>query len=196
MSHAPRVTRLRERKRGRVEVELDGAPWRVLPVDVVVRCELRAGRELDRESARALARELRRSRALERATRALAAHDRSRHELRERLAGAHVPAAVREEALDALERSGLVDEERLARDRAVALADRGYGDAAIRADLEGRALPPEAVTEALAGLPPERERARDLLGSEQAGPAQLRRLAARGFSGEILDDLAMFAPEA
>ncbi len=196
MSDSPRVTRLRERRRDRVEVELDGARWRVLPVDVVVRCGLRVGRELDRESARTLARELRRSRALERATRALAAHDRSRHELRERLAAAHVPPAVREEAIDVLERSGLVAEGRLARERAAALEARGFGDAAIRADLDGRALPDEAVAEALAALRPELQRARDLVGSEHPTPAQMRRLAARGFAPETLDEVAGFAEEA
>src|SRR5207253_2125106 len=54
------VTSLRERKRGKVEVELDGEPWRVLPAAVVVRAELRVGRRLDREPARLRARELRR----------------------------------------------------------------------------------------------------------------------------------------
>ena len=37
------VTALRELPRGRVEVELDGAPWRVLPVDAVVRAGLGVG---------------------------------------------------------------------------------------------------------------------------------------------------------
>lgn len=190
------MTRLRQRRRDRVDVELDGVPWRVLPVDVVARSGLRVGRELDREVARALARELRRSRALERATRALAAHDRSRHELRERLARAHVPAALGEEAIDALERAGLVDEHRLARDRGETLARRGYGDAAIRADLARRGLPSAAIAEALSSLPPERERATQIVGSERPTPAQVRRLAARGFTPETLDDLAAFAQEA
>jgi SOS response regulatory protein OraA/RecX len=191
----PRVTRLRERRRSRVEVELDGAPWRVLPADVVVRCALRVGREVDRETARSLARELRRSRALDRATRVLAVGDRSLHELRERLAGAHVPRAAREEAIDALQQAGLVDEERLASDRAAALARRGYGDAAIRADLARRVLPADAIAAALAGLPPEPERIRELLGPEVPTPQQVRRFAARGFSRETLDDLAAFAHE-
>ena len=33
----PTVTALRDDRRGRVAVELDGAPWRVLPLDVVAR---------------------------------------------------------------------------------------------------------------------------------------------------------------
>jgi SOS response regulatory protein OraA/RecX len=88
-----------------------------------------------------------------------------------------------------------VDEERLACRRAAALALRGYGDAAIRADLARRVLPADAITGALAGLPPEHERIRELLRSERPTRQQMRRLAARGFSRETLDDLAAFAPE-
>ena len=50
------VTALRERPRGRVDVELDGAPWRTLPADAVVRSGLLVGRALDRPTARTLAR--------------------------------------------------------------------------------------------------------------------------------------------
>ena len=57
----PVVTGLRERKRGRVAVELDGRLWRVLPTDGVVRAGLAVGRPLDRPTARELAREVRRA---------------------------------------------------------------------------------------------------------------------------------------
>ena len=96
------VTALRELPRGKVDVELDGAPWRRVPADAVVRAGLMVGRTLDRETARALGRELRRSGALARATRALAAHDRSRQALDERLAAAGVGAEPRREALETL----------------------------------------------------------------------------------------------
>ena len=39
----PTVTGLREDRRGRVAVELDGSPWRTLPADVVVRAGSPAG---------------------------------------------------------------------------------------------------------------------------------------------------------
>ena len=81
----PVVTALRERPRGRVEIELDGAPWRLVPTDAVVRSGLFVGRALDRETARSLGRELRRAEALTRALRALTARDRSRRALDERL---------------------------------------------------------------------------------------------------------------
>lgn len=194
---SPTVTALRERSRGRVEVELDGAAWRVLPTDVVVRVGLRAGRALDRETARALARDLRRGKALARATRALATRDRSRGELEERLERAGVSAAARRDALDALAGSGLVDDARVAESRARELARRGYGDAAIRSDLARRRIPAEAASEAIAALEPELERAQILLRKHDSAPPLLRRLAARGFSRDTLEDLAAaFAQEA
>jgi SOS response regulatory protein OraA/RecX len=193
----PTVTGLRERKRGRVAVELDGHPWRVLPADVVVRVGLGVGRRLDRETARALAQDVRRARALGQATRALAASGRSRGELEQRLARARHPAVARADALAALDRSGLLDDARLAESRAEALARRGYGDAAIRADLRRRLIPAAAVAGAVAGLEPEADRARRLLEGERVTPALLRRLAGRGFSRDTLEDVATsFAQEA
>ncbi len=184
------VTALRERGRGKVEIELDGVPWRALPVGVVVRAELRVGRPLDRDTARRLARELRRETALARAARALATRDRSRGELEERLERAGVPAAAREEALAALEASGVVDDSRVAEARAAELARRGYGDLAIRSDLRRRQVPGEAAAAAIQALEPEPIRARQLLESHGSAPAVLRRLAARGFSRDTLEDLA------
>src|SRR3954465_7578331 len=82
------VTGLREQPRGRVEVELDGAPWRLVPADAVVRAGLAVGRTLDRGTARTLARELRHVDAVARAARSLKHGDRSRRALADRLAGA------------------------------------------------------------------------------------------------------------
>ena len=190
------MTALREGRRGRVEVELDGAPWRSLPVEAVVRAGLAVGRPLDRETARTLARELRRSRALARATRALAARDRSRRALDERLARAGTPEAARAEALAALEGAGLLDDARIAHARARALADRGYGDAAIRAELEREGVGAEQAAAALAALAPERERAEQLLAGGGRSARELRRLAARGFDPETIADLVPFADSA
>jgi SOS response regulatory protein OraA/RecX len=166
------VTALRERARGRVEVELDGVVWRTLPVEAVARSGLAVGRELDRETARTLARELRRSEALRVAGRALRHRDFSRRALAERLA-----APAREEALDALERTGLLDDRRAAAARAARLAERGFGDAAIRFRLEQEGFDDETVGEALGRLEPEPERARRLV----ARGRTVRWLAARGF---------------
>jgi len=187
----PVVTGLRERKRGRVAVELDGRPWRVLPAGPVVQAGIAVGSRLDRPTARELARAVRRARALAAATRSLAAGDRSQRALERRLAHAGHSAEARDEALAALGRAGLVDDMRLAANRAELLAGRGYGNAAIRADLERRLVADEPVTEAVAGLEPERDRVRGLLTGQTVTPALLRRLAARGFSHDTLEEVAL-----
>jgi SOS response regulatory protein OraA/RecX len=191
------VTALRERKRNRVAIELDGEPWRVLPTDAVVRAGLAVGRPLDRHTARDLAREVRRARALAKATRTLATSARSRRELEQRLARAGHAGAAREEALATLDRAGLVDDARLAESRAELLARRGYGNTAIRADLRRRLLGQDVTAAAVAALEPEPERLRRLLEAQNVTPALLRRLAGRGFSRDALDEVASsFAPEA
>ena len=193
----PTVTALRERKRGRVAVDLDGHPWRVLPTAAVVRAGLAVGRRLDRSTARELGREVRRVEALTAATRSLAASDRSQRALEERLTRAGHSAAAREAALATLGDAGLVDDARLAEARAEVLARRGYGDAAIRADLRRRVIPSEIAADAVAGLEPELDRVQELLRGENVTPALLRRLAGRGFSGDTLEEVrASFAPEA
>jgi SOS response regulatory protein OraA/RecX len=190
------VTGLRERTRGRVAVELDGGPWRVLPSEAVVRAGLTVGRPLDRHTTRELAREVRRAKALDAAARSLAASNRSRRALEQRLAEAGHPAAAREDALAALGRAGLLDDSRVAQSRAELLARRGYGDAAIRADLRSRLIPAEVAAEAIAGLEPESDRVRLLLEGEHVTPALLRRLAGRGFSRDTLDEVgSAFAHE-
>jgi SOS response regulatory protein OraA/RecX len=193
----PTVTGLRERKRGRVAVEIDDRPWRVLPTEAVVRAGLAVGRPLDRHMARELAREVRRARALSQATRTLATSGRSRRELEQRLTRAGHTGAARDEAMAALDRAGLVDDARLAENRAELLARRGYGDAAIKADLRRRQVEPDAAARAVASLEPEPERLRRLLEAQSLTPALLRRLAGRGFSRDALDEVASaFAPEA
>lgn len=183
----PTVTALREDRRGRVAVELDGSPWRVLPADVVVRAGLLEGRRLDRAAVRLLRRELRRAEALEVATRALRSRDLSRRRLAELLERAAVPPAAAAESLGALTRAGLVDDARVARMRALALAGRGYGDEAIRHRLGEEGLEPEPVEEAVAGLGPELERALRLIERRGAGPRTARYLTARGFGEEAVE---------
>jgi SOS response regulatory protein OraA/RecX len=182
------VTALHERPRGRVEIQLDGSPWRLVPAAAVVRSGLQVGRALDRETARNLARELRHGDALARAARALGPRERSRLALDERLARAGVPARTRGEVLETLERAGLVDDARTAVRRAEALAERGFGDAAIRYDLEQEGIAAELVEQALAGLEPERERAGALVERRGADARTGRWLAARGFDAATVED--------
>jgi regulatory protein len=191
----PVITALRERPRGRVEIDLDGAPWRLVPADAVVRASLVVGRALDREAARSLGRELRRAEALGVATRALRYRDLSRRRLEERLERRGAKAEARADALAALERAGLVDDARVASAMARSLSERGYGDAAIRFALERDGLAAELVVEALAGLEPEPDRARELAERRGQGAKTLRWLASRGFDASTLEDLAGFAEE-
>ena len=89
-----------------------------------------------------------------------------------------------------------MDDERLAARRAQTLAERGYGDAAIRFALARDGLAGEVVTDAVLGLEPEADRARRLLDQHGGGPRAVRRLAARGFDPGTLDDALGFADEA
>jgi SOS response regulatory protein OraA/RecX len=183
----PTVTALRNDRRGRVAVELDGAPWRVLPVDVVVRAGIAEGRRLDRPALRLLRRELRRAEALRVAGRALRHRDLSRRRLAERLEGAAVAPTAAAESLAALESAGLVDDRRVARSRSTSLAERGYGDEAIRHRLLAEGLDAALVEEALAGLEPESERARPLIERRGPGPRTARYVAGRGFGEEAVE---------
>ena len=182
----PTVTALRDDPRGRVAVELDGAPWRVLPVDVVVRAGIVAGRSLDRPALRLLRRELRRAEALGVAGRALRRHDLSRRALADRLERAAVSPAAAEESLATLTRAGLVDDARVARSRAESLANRGYGDDAIRHRL-GREGLEEHAADSLAGLEPESKRAEAIVGRRGKGPRTARYLGSRGFGEDAVE---------
>lgn len=193
----PTVTRLAVERRGRVAVELDGAPWRTLPVDVVARAGLAEGRVLDRPALRLVRQELRRAEALAVAGRALRRQDLSARGIAERLARASVAPAALEESLAVLSRAGLVDDARFACYRAGSLAERGYGDAAIRQDLGQKGVAPEVIQAAVETLEAEAERARRLVERRGPGPSTARYLASKGFGEEALESAvgADFAPD-
>jgi SOS response regulatory protein OraA/RecX len=181
------VTGLRETRGGRVVVELDGVRWRSLPVEVVARMQLATGEDLDRPRLRELARELRRTRAVGSALRAVGHRELSSQRLRERLQRRGIPPMEREEALGALQRAGFVDDARYASRRAESLADRGHGDAAIRWRLEGEGVPPDLVAAALSTLEPEAERARRVVAARGPGVRTARELARRGFGEDAVE---------
>lgn len=184
----PLVSALRSERRDRVQVELDGAPWRTLPVAAVVAAGLRPGVELDRRRARELGRALRRHAAMQRASAALAVRDRSRAGLDTVIERRGVAPAERQAAIETMSRLGYLDDQRYASGRAAALAGRGYGDEAIRFELGRDEVGGELVEAALAALEPELERARRRLRPGQ--PArEARALAARGFSAETIEAL-------
>lgn len=184
------VTALRAAGRERVAIELDGGPWRTLPLEAVVRAGIVSGSELDRPTARALRRELRRLDALGRAARSLRTRDLPARELARRLERGGVAPAHRAEALDALQRAGLVDDRRFARARAAALAARGYGDAAIAWELERRGVEAALARDAVSTLEPEAERARAVVAARGASAATARLLARRGFSEDAVQSAA------
>jgi SOS response regulatory protein OraA/RecX len=158
-----------------------------VPDEVVARCGLARGVELDRPLLRLLGRELRRREALTTAARALARRDLSSARLEERLRRAGVSPPAQREAVDSLARAGLLNDTRTASARAQALSERGWGDHAIEERLESEGFREAEREAALAGLDPEPERAARLA----AGAADLqrawRRLVARGFAPDSIE---------
>ena len=159
----------------------------MLPLEVVVRAALRIDAELDRARARTVRRELRRHEALAASAGALRHRDLSTRRLEQRLERRAVPPAERARAVETLTRAGLLDDGRFARGRAHALAARGYGDAAIRFDLERQGVAAELATEALAEVEPERDRAVRLAATAGSSTRAARLLARRGFGEEAIE---------
>jgi SOS response regulatory protein OraA/RecX len=187
----PTVTALRPdgRARERVSVELDGAPWRVVPLEVAYRAGLAVGLELDRPTLRVLRRELRRAEALGAALRTLRHRDHSTASLAGRLERRGIAPAERKQVLGSLTRAGVVDDARFAEGRASSLAGRGVGDLLIADDLDQHGLASELVDAALAGLEPELERAARVVAKRGHGPKTWRYLAGKGFTPETLEAL-------
>ncbi|HSC51767.1 MAG TPA: regulatory protein RecX [Gaiellaceae bacterium] len=130
-----------------------------------------------------------REEALAVATRALARREHSAHGLRERLLRAGVAESEADEALEELQRVGLLDDGRFAAERAQVLAERGKGDAAIRFDLERAGLEAARIELALAALEPESVRAARVVDRRGATPATARLLASRGFDEAVVEAL-------
>ena len=183
----PHLTKIRRARPGHVQLELDEEPWRTVPDDVVVRCGLHAGMELDRSRLRELRRELRRAEALLAAGRVLARHDVSAQRLSERLARARVPRSAAAGTLDRLTELGVLDDRRLAARRASSLAARGWGDHAILVHLERAGIGEEEAREAIAALPREAERASALAAREPSTRRAVAFLARRGFSEDSIE---------
>jgi regulatory protein len=182
------LTALRRARSGRVALEVDGQPWRTVPDEVVVRCELYAGLTLDRPRLRLLRAELKRSEALATAGRAVAQRPLSRRRLAERLHRRGVPPAVEREAIGAIAAAGLLDDERLAGARAAALAEGGWGDLAIATRLRREGIEEADVSRALADLPAEAERAVALVARIPDRRKAWSLLARRGFTPDAVDD--------
>jgi SOS response regulatory protein OraA/RecX len=186
---APEITGLREISASAVLVELDGAPWRKIPLTAAARAGLSVGKRLERDDLRLLGRELRRAEALTKASRMLARRPLPRALLEDRLEKKGVAPVALGEAVEALEQAQYLNDRSYALERAGSLAERSYGDAAIRYILEQERVGSELIEEAVAALEPELERAKAQLASTGSRQRTLRRLATRGFSAETLEDV-------
>lgn len=184
---APIVTATRVGRGRRVDVHLDGLPWRALPIGAVAEAGLSVGVRLDRERARALNRALRRQRALDAAGRILRASDQTTATLAARLASRGVRDSERDGAIEAFVSAGIVDNARFAGGRAAALARRDMGDQCIHADLETRGISPQLIRESLDALESEETRAERILERDGLSRTALARLARRGFSDATLE---------
>ncbi len=100
-----------------------------------------------------------------------------------------VAPAARAETIARLTDAGAVDDERFARSRAQALAERGAGDLLVRHDLEARGIAAEAVEAAIASLEPENVRAARICARRGAGPKTARYLARKGFSDDAIESV-------
>ena len=183
----PKLTALRRVRPGTVLLELDGEPWRAVPDEVVVRCGLSAGVELDRPLLRLLRRELRRAEALDLAGRTLRRRDLSVRRLSERLERAGVAPAAERSALLALSEARIVDDARLADSRAATLAERGWGNVAITARLEAEGIPEADAGSAIAKLEPEAPRAARAAAAVSDPRKAWALLARRGFDEETIE---------
>ncbi len=185
----PEITGLREISTRAVLVELDGTPWRKIPLTAAARAGLSIGKRLEREDLRLLGRELRRAEALAKATRMLARRPLPRALLEERLEKKGVAPVALEEAVEALEQANYLNDRSYALERARSLAERSYGDAAVHYILEQERVGSELIEDAIASLEPEVERARALLAAAADRRRTHRRLVTRGFSAETLEDV-------
>jgi regulatory protein len=130
------------------------------------------------------------ARAVDHAVRALARRDHSTASLRRKLERAGVSEPAQAAALDHLSRAGYVDDGRYAAERAAVLAERGYGDAWIRADLDRQGVERETAEAAVAGLQAEPERALRVTTRAGGGLRAVRSLVRRGFSEDTLEAVA------
>ena len=110
-------------------------------------------------------------------------------ELDERLRARGYDESERDDAIEALVRTGIVDDVRYAESRARQLAGRGAGDALIRHTLARAGVEPQVADDALLTVAPEAERARSVVERRGGGPKTARYLLGKGFSDEVVSDV-------
>jgi regulatory protein len=184
----PTITAVRPSGR-RVAVELDGRPWRTVPLEAAVAARLSPGVGLDRERVRDLARALRRHRAESVVLRAVARREHTRATLELRLERAGVEKSGRRDVLERAARAGLVDDGRYAATRARQLVERGAGDELVVDDLVHHGVAESLARETVAQLEPERDRAARIVAARGLSPRTARFLAAKGFAADVVEDV-------
>jgi SOS response regulatory protein OraA/RecX len=122
----------------------------------------------------------------EAALRALRHRDLSVRELDERLRARGYDEAESDDAIDALVRTGVVDDTRYAESRARQLAGRGAGDVLIRHTLARAGVEAAVADDAILTVAPEAERARIIVERRGPGPKTARYLLGKGFSDEVV----------
>ncbi len=120
------------------------------------------------------------------AARSLSARDRSRAQVDAYLAERGFDEVARADALEALMRTGIVDDARFAENRASRLAERGAGDARIRFDLRTSGVCAEDVDRAVCAIEGEHDRARRIVDRRGATSKTARYLAGKGFSEDTI----------
>jgi regulatory protein len=132
---------------------------------------------------------------LEAAAKALARRDRSAADLTAYLERHGTAPDDAGHAVARLEEAGYVDDARYAARRAEILAGRGYGDDAVRFELERYGVGADEIEAAVASLAPERERALTFLRGAKTPLAAVRRLAGKGFSADALESALAAVPD-
>jgi regulatory protein len=120
------------------------------------------------------------------AARALSRRERTTAQLSRYLAERGFAEDERAAALEALTRTGVVDDARFAESRAAALAERGAGDAFIRHDLRGAGSTDDEIERALDAIAPERDRAERIVERRGLSPKTARYLVGKGFSEDTV----------
>jgi regulatory protein len=124
--------------------------------------------------------------AVEAALRALRHRDLSARELDAKLSARGFGEPEREDALERVTRTGLLDDSRFAAGRARSLASRGMSDAGIRRALGAAGVANDLVEGALSELEPELERARAIVARRGVSPKTARYLRGKGFSEDVV----------
>ena len=126
------------------------------------------------------------SQPLEQALRALRHRERSAAEVDRYLIERGVGDDEREQVLETLARTALVDDRRFAEVRAASLVERGAGNELIRHELARAGVDPELAEETVASLPSEEERAAHIVSRRGSGTKTGRYLAGKGFSEDVV----------